>query len=151
MKTFLFFLMGLVTVLVLILAGASTYWVIQPDYSCIKGGPAETIDRDGRPKTKFKATEWLYTKREIERVCEIHYLKVWYVIMNKDTGEIIVNRELAPAPLDLGISRRISRYDIPDDASPGRYTLNRYITYRLNPLRQGFYRYLPEIEFEIVE
>ena len=132
------------------LASVIGYWLFEPERAVSYVTSDETQDAAGRPKSKFKPGETVYTFRTLYSSRAITHSKAWRVVQRDENRELIVREEIVPVPLLKGETKRTHRLVLPKDIKPGMYRIRVFVSYQMNPLREVSYELLPPAAFEVV-
>ena len=126
------------------------YWIFEPVKECTVTENARTIDEFGGEKTQFKAGEMLRIRRDMASRCRMTYIKVWRTISKERNHEVVASDEFLPTPIKETGETRTSAFRLPAFMQPGMYVYRVFITYQLNPLRDGTFEMMPPVIFEVV-
>lgn len=146
------FIDGLITIssgLAIALFAAIMVWMFEPVTQYVEVVGVIVTDEQGRQTRQFCPGESMRIVWTVKRVKPANDVQVWVSMVERNSSDIIMRKEVPPIPWPNGISQRIVHTEIPAFARPGRYLYIVGTSYALNPLRHGYYEY-PPIAFEVV-
>ena len=133
------------------LGGIVGFWMFQGVPECTTTENPVLVDAKGKEAKNFKAGDTFRVQRDVIPICKMTDIKVWRTISKAGNHEVVASDEFLPTPIKYPKERRTSNMKIPEDADPGHYVYRVFITYQVNPLRDGTFEMRPPVEFEVVK